>query len=174
MEESILKLFMILFWGLLLLFTATPVSGFAPVQSTVGNQRGPVGINTAVVEAAKPQQLTFLLATKEEGDDAEEGVKKENPYADPNYPELEFVNYDDPEYQVDQGTGDEFFDPDSTEAQIEEMREDRRRRNDECRYSTSSSSLLLLFSFFKCANSALTDILSFCSSIPDLLQGVVE
>mmetsp|Transcript_25848 Transcript_25848/g.31871 ORF Transcript_25848/g.31871 Transcript_25848/m.31871 type:complete len:110 (-) Transcript_25848:1181-1510(-) len=35
-----------------------------------------------------------------------------NPYADPNYPELEFVNYDDPEYEVDQGVTDEYFDTD--------------------------------------------------------------
>ena len=80
-------------------------------------------------------QLIFAKGEEEE----EEAESTENPYADPNYPELEFVNYDDPEYLVDQGTGDEFFDPDSTEAKIEEMREDRRRRNDECKFAISFS-----------------------------------
>jgi len=56
-----------------------------------------------------------------------------NPYADPNYPELEFVNYDDPEYEVDQGVTDEYFD---TDAEVEQMREDRRRKNDEFQFET--------------------------------------
>lgn len=77
------------------------------------------------------KQVTSLQAASEE-----EEEKKENPYADPNYPDLEFVNYDDPEYQVDQGVGDEFFDPESTEAQIEAMREERRMRNDEFQFET--------------------------------------
>ena len=47
--------------------------------------------------------------------------------------QLEFVNYDDPEYQVDQGVSDEFFD---TDEKVEEMREDRRRRNDEFQFET--------------------------------------
>lgn len=73
----------------------------------------------------------------------EEGEKKEeNPYQDPNYPDLEFVNYADPEYQVDQGVGDEFFDPESTEAQIETMREERRLRNDEFQYETYYKEIL--------------------------------
>jgi hypothetical protein len=57
-----------------------------------------------------------------------------NPYADPNYPDLEFVNYDDPAYQVDQG--EDYFDATSTEEQIEEMREERRRKNDEYQFQT--------------------------------------
>jgi hypothetical protein len=119
MEESILNLIMIMLWGLLLLFTATPVTGFSPA-TVIPQQR--------VTTAARP---TYLRAAEKDKEEDEE--KPENPYADPNYPDLEFVNYDDPEYQVDQGTGDEFFDADSTEAQIEAMREDRRRRNDECK-----------------------------------------
>ena len=35
----------------------------------------------------------------EEGDE-DESEKPANPYADPNYPELEFVNYDDPNYTI--------------------------------------------------------------------------
>ena len=76
-------------------------------------------------------QLHATNGKEEEDKDTEE---EDNPYADPNYPELEFVNYDDPEYKVDQGFGDnEVFDDeeDKTLVEIEAMREDRRKRNDE-------------------------------------------
>ena len=61
----------------------------------------------------------------------------ENAYADPNYPDLEFVNYDDPEYAVDQGLDEDpgVFDEDTTQAEIEAMREERRRKNDEVRHA---------------------------------------
>eukprot|EP00526_Cylindrotheca_closterium_P013072 CAMPEP_0113604038 /NCGR_PEP_ID=MMETSP0017_2-20120614/1588_1 /TAXON_ID=2856 /ORGANISM="Cylindrotheca closterium" /LENGTH=443 /DNA_ID=CAMNT_0000512449 /DNA_START=119 /DNA_END=1447 /DNA_ORIENTATION=+ /assembly_acc=CAM_ASM_000147 len=87
---------------------------------------------------SKAPHNSFSLAPLRaaDDDDEEEEEKKENPYADPNYPDLEFVNYDDPEYQVDQGVGDEFFDPESTEAQIEAMREERRMKNDEFQFET--------------------------------------
>lgn len=75
------------------------------------------------------------MAAQASSDDEEE-EKKENPYQDPNYPELEFVDYSDPEYSVDQGTGDEFFDNNDTEAQVEAMREERRVRNDEYQFET--------------------------------------
>jgi len=67
---------------------------------------------------------------------------EENPYQDDNYPELEFVNYSDPEYSVDQG--DEYFGSsgDETEMAIEEMREDRRHRNDEFQFETYFESVL--------------------------------
>lgn len=77
--------------------------------------------------------LTSFAAAKDE----EEDESPFNPYADPNYPELEFVNYDDPEYAVDQG--DEFFaasTKDTTEEEVEAMREERRRRNDEYQFET--------------------------------------
>jgi len=71
-------------------------------------------------------------------DDDEE--PKENPYQDPNYPDLEFVDYSDPEYKVDQGVGDEMYDPTAveqgTEEQIEALREERRVRNDEYQFET--------------------------------------
>lgn len=82
------------------------------------------------------RQNTILLGKlgdnndDEASDDTDEPI---NPYADPNYPDLEFVNYDDPEYVVDQGINDEFF---STEEKVEEMREERRRRNDEYQFQT--------------------------------------
>lgn len=90
-------------------------------------------------------KLAFY-ATAKEDDDAFEDQEpsEENPYADPNYPDLEFVNYSDPEYQVDQGTGDEFYDAAnaSTEEEIERMREERRRRNDEYQFQTYFAEIL--------------------------------
>jgi hypothetical protein len=80
--------------------------------------------------------LTFLAATAED----DEGEEPENPYADPNYPDLEFVNYADPEYTADQG--EEFADELSTEEQIEAMREERRRRNDEFQFQTYFAEVL--------------------------------
>jgi len=73
-----------------------------------------------------------------------------NPYNDPRYPELEFVNYDDPNYEVDQGITDEKLIPvsvsttemDGTEEEIEAMREDRRRRNDEFQFETYHADVL--------------------------------
>ena len=55
--------------------------------------------------------ISVLHVTNGKEEDKDEAEEDENPYADPNYPELEFVNYDDPEYKVDQGFGDnEVFD----------------------------------------------------------------
>ncbi len=81
-------------------------------------------------ESTKIHRASSLMASS---DDEE---KPENPYADPNYPDLEFVNYDDPEYKVDMGLGDEFFDTSSTEERVEAMREERRVRNDEYQFET--------------------------------------
>ncbi|KAL9188815.1 hypothetical protein ACHAXT_007193 [Thalassiosira profunda] len=81
--------------------------------------------------------------TSEDGDD--EDAPPENPYADPNYPDLEFVNYDDPEYAVDQGLGDsEIYDNDDSKtlAEIEAMREERRRKNDEFQFETYHANVL--------------------------------
>lgn len=84
----------------------------------------------------------YPLYGRPDDDDGDKEEEAENPYADPNFPDLEFVNYDDPNYQVDQGTGDEFWDPtreatrEAVEKEVEEMREDRRRRNDEFQFQT--------------------------------------
>jgi hypothetical protein len=81
--------------------------------------------------------LVVVLRATESSAQEEDKEKEINPYADPNYPDLEFVNYDDPEYRgVDQGVGDEFFDPTSTEEQVEAMREERRVKNDEYQFET--------------------------------------
>jgi hypothetical protein len=76
----------------------------------------------------------------------------QNPYADPNYPDLEFIDYSNPNYVVDQGiVEDEFFSTsprntdqkdDEEDMMIEEMREDRRRRNDEYQFETYYTKVL--------------------------------
>mmetsp|Transcript_22256 Transcript_22256/g.32510 ORF Transcript_22256/g.32510 Transcript_22256/m.32510 type:complete len:468 (+) Transcript_22256:80-1483(+) len=87
-----------------------------------------------VLREASVAVPTILRAAPEDEDNDETPF---NPYADPNYPELEFINYDDPEYVVDQG--DEFSGAtteDTTEEEIEAMREERRRKNDEYQFET--------------------------------------
>ncbi len=53
-----------------------------------------------------------------------------------NAPKLEFINYDDPEYSS--GQDDDLYDSsyDTTEEEVEAMREERRRRNDEYQFET--------------------------------------
>lgn len=77
-----------------------------------------------------------------DADDGDNEEAQENPAADPDYPDLEFIDYSDPEYQVDQGNNEELFAADSTDAEIEAMREDRRRRNDEFQFQTYFSDCL--------------------------------
>mmetsp|Transcript_18894 Transcript_18894/g.52767 ORF Transcript_18894/g.52767 Transcript_18894/m.52767 type:complete len:453 (-) Transcript_18894:263-1621(-) len=123
----------ILATGMLVASVATTNAFVAPVH------RQHHGIATAPVTIV-PQPIvahasTCLLAAQSSDDEE----KKENPYQDPNYPELEFVDYSDPEYTVDQGAGDEFFD---TEAEVEAMREERRMRNDEFQFETYYKEIL--------------------------------
>lgn len=85
-------------------------------------------------------------AAEDDGGPSSSSSAGENPYQDPNYPDLEFVDYSDPEYRADRGAGgDEFFDPESaggggidgsTEEQVEAMREERRMQNDEYQFET--------------------------------------
>jgi len=81
----------------------------------------------------------LMAETSDEEMDEEKMV---NIYEDPNYPDLEFIDYSDPEYQIDQGAGDEFFDDTSTEAQVEAMREERRLTNDEFQFETYYKDIL--------------------------------
>ena len=63
-----------------------------------------------------------------------------------NYPfDLEFIDYDDPNYSVDQGfmEGEEYYNPstkglnrEETEAEVEKMREERRVQNDIFQFNT--------------------------------------
>ncbi|KAL3756063.1 hypothetical protein ACHAWU_002642 [Discostella pseudostelligera] len=91
-------------------------------------------------------------------DDAPTNNSNNNPYADPNYPDLEFINYDDPNYSVDQGLEDDYYDDESsfemhsdeddedtedrTLVEIEAMRESRRKRNDEYQFETYHAKVL--------------------------------
>jgi len=78
----------------------------------------------------------------ETSDEEKDEEKMQNIYQDPNYQDLEFIDYSDPEYQIDQGAGDEFFDDTSTEAQVEAMREERRLTNDEFQFETYYKDIL--------------------------------
>lgn len=98
-----------------------------------------------VTNSIRPSSSSFVRKAVPE-DDVEQ---EENPYSDPNFPDLEFVNYDDPNYTVDQGVTDEVFKSsssskkdDGTEEEIEAMREDRRRRNDEFQFETYHANVL--------------------------------
>lgn len=96
-------------------------------------------------------------STASSSSDNDDNDNDVNPYADPNYPDLEFVNYADPEYSADRGLGDDYDDRDyyadrsgsgsntdnaATEAEIERMREERRQRNDEYQFQTYFASIL--------------------------------
>jgi hypothetical protein len=113
------------------LLSAQAVSSFAPSSARP---------RTAFLSS--PRTISFkptsrICATSNDDDKEEEEYK--NPYQDENYPELEFVDYSDPNYVVDQGVSDEFFaapTQDDTEVVIEAMREERRRRNDEYQFQT--------------------------------------
>eukprot|EP00555_Chaetoceros_dichaeta_P002066 CAMPEP_0198249508 /NCGR_PEP_ID=MMETSP1447-20131203/1021_1 /TAXON_ID=420782 /ORGANISM="Chaetoceros dichaeta, Strain CCMP1751" /LENGTH=489 /DNA_ID=CAMNT_0043934165 /DNA_START=30 /DNA_END=1499 /DNA_ORIENTATION=+ len=99
------------------------------------------------VGVSSPSSSSSVLVRRAVPDDDDEDV---NPYNDPNYPDLEFVNYDDPNYVVDQGITEGEFLPasvqpkedDGTEEEIEAMREDRRRRNDEFQFETYHADVL--------------------------------
>lgn len=101
---------------------STRVSGFAPNRAFS---------RTAVLHP-RHNRVGILYSTPDNNDEDE---TKDNPYQDPNYPDLEFVDYSNPEYFVDQGM-DESYREDDTEEMIEAMREERRRRNDEFQFET--------------------------------------
>lgn len=136
--------------AVLLVGSSRGIDAFTPLQQSLSVRHGSVGahahqnahaILSVTTTVAKPS-LLVLMGSSDDGAEEESSSKEINPYADPNYPDLEFVNYDDPEYQVDQGVGDEFFDPDSTEERIEAMREERRMRNDEFQFETYYKEIL--------------------------------
>lgn len=137
---------------LLLLIPAPAIQGFiiAQPRTTVSNS---AGVAFAVIPRKQrtaqqlyhqrvPLPLGTLLFSSPSNDDDDDGDIEEasvsntnvNPYADPNYPDLEFVNYDDPEYAVEQG--EDGFGGTDDEELLEAMREDRRRRNDEYQFQT--------------------------------------
>jgi hypothetical protein len=89
-----------------------------------------------------PRGLLVRLYQQSNSSDDEDDAKEEyiNPYADPNYPDLEFVDYSDPSYSSDRSEyfadidDDENDDDWKTEQEIEKLREERRRQNDEYQY----------------------------------------
>jgi hypothetical protein len=105
--------------------------------------------SSRLFQCRRHQSYVALRARQQEKeDDDEEDKKKINPYADPNYPDLEFVDYSDPEYSINQS--DEYFSttppaPSRQNAEVEkveeqalleEMREEQRRGNDEYQFRT--------------------------------------
>lgn len=94
--------------------------------------------------AQRPRAWKIPARSTKDDDESSAGSDAENPYSDPNYPDLEFVNYADPEYYADQGMGDEFYDPSnaSTDEEIERMREERRKQNDEYQFQTYFAEIL--------------------------------
>lgn len=129
-----------------------PPSSSAAFVAHVGAERHPF-----IVHAPNPSAAVMAMAAdgKEGNDEDTDADASVNPYADPNYPELEFVNYDDPEYMTDQGlTGDDVLTPseqrvlssamseEEAEKEVEKMREDRRRKNDEFQFETYHASFL--------------------------------
>lgn len=120
------------------LFALTLRHSFSSAFSVVAPQQA-----HGVAGQRRARSIALGSTAPQGGEEEESEDEKDttNPYADPSYPDLEFVNYDDPEYVVDQGVDDEFFggsskNKDSTEEEIEEMREDRRKRNDEFQFQT--------------------------------------
>ena len=112
--------------------------------STLGIHQAVARSHPTTVSSSCHSWTIRLQATSDGDGDADDDDTRSqiNPYQDPNYPDLEFVDYSDPDYRVDQGVGDELFDPTistttaNTEEQIEELREERRIRNDEFQFET--------------------------------------
>lgn len=111
-----------------------------------------------------PTQLCLTGTAPDEDDD----MAAVNPYADPNYPDLEFINYSDPAYSINQG--DDYLEQspeDSTEAQMEAMREDQRRRNDEFQFQTYYQRVLRNGESEFCGEWTVYKTSTFLDNIPD-------
>lgn len=103
-------------------------------------------INVSPLSTSPSQpKATILKSSNNSYDDDEE----EDPMKiwKEQYPELEFINYDDPEYAIDQGTDETMFpiispneyaskSKEEIELGIEAMREDRRSKNDIYQFET--------------------------------------
>jgi hypothetical protein len=160
----------------LILLTCTTIDAFG-VSSLRRHQRHPPHNTAAVAGGGLPpphhqlessssrcqiqcprryQSSSVALRARQQekdNDDDDNNKTKINPYADPNYPDLEFVDYSDPEYSINQS--DEYFstnspppsnqnaddndndkDDDNEQVLLEEMREEQRRGNDEYQFRT--------------------------------------
>jgi len=111
----------------------------------------------AATASTRIRSSSFLLfssdSNDQEVDTNDHDDDDDDPYADlkKDYPDLEFINYNDPEYRMDRGLGDDDLDEayltadkndDETLAEIERMREERRRKNDEYQFETYHADVL--------------------------------
>lgn len=113
------------------------------INSQQAPQKSQIALNVARFQLLQPtpfhhKKSSFRLAIQDsdntDGDD-DSDTPAFNPYADPNYPDLEFVNYDDPEYSIDRSLSAAEAGIDD-EVLLEQMREERRVANDEYQYNT--------------------------------------
>jgi hypothetical protein len=100
----------------------------------------PLQSRQVIIACSKPRfqpNTSFQQATRDGDSDEDDDNETPafNPYADPNYPDLEFVNYDDPEYSIDRSLSAAEADIED-ESLLEQMREERRVANDEYQYNT--------------------------------------
>lgn len=103
--------------------------------------------NTAIATIRKPFLLLSSNADDQDSDD--EVDDQDDMYSElkRDYPELEFVNYNDPEYRSSDDELDDSYltadkNDDETLAEIEKMREERRRKNDEYQFETYHANVL--------------------------------
>ena len=128
-------------WLAAALSASQHASAFAPPsvpQPVLGHRASSTSV-VASGGSCRIRAASSVVVVRQSADD-DEDEKPENPYADPEYPDLEFVNYDDPEYSVDQG--EEGYDEEMTLAEVEAMREERRRKNDEYQFETYHANVL--------------------------------
>lgn len=164
-----------LFWNRLVhalaVAVVTPVYGFSP-SSRIGSHSIYEDSDVLVVSSSVHRQVHPITRRQlypfrdgedesrfgDDNNDEDESTK--NPYADPNYPQLEFIDYSNPEYRVDMGLGDELFWTDNSQNRLDPkleseqkardddwvalqaMHEERRRRNDEYQFQTYFANIL--------------------------------
>lgn len=113
---------------------------------------------------------------KDPSPDDDKEDKNKNPY------ELEFIDYDDPNYVTDQGLveGEEDYNPmlskDKTEEEIEKMREERRVQNDIFQFNVSyyfSVYFLFLYVYIMEHLREIADNINNSLSLVDLLHQIL-
>ena len=131
------------------------VSAFSFILPTASSAAA--AFTTSTTTKSSPSTISsrrmqfLLLSTSPDDQDIDD--EDEDPYAQlkKDYPDLEFINYNDPEYRMDRGMGDDDLDEnylaadkndDETLAEIERMREERRRKNDEFQFETYNANIL--------------------------------
>ena len=133
-------------------FSPGPGGGSFSWSSIIATTRTTTASRRSRVHQQRRSHPMGILASSSNGDVTPETYDGDdeivNPYADPNYPDLEFVNYDDPSYYADRSEySDGSIDDvdggvDATLVEIEAMREERRRKNDEYQFETYHANVL--------------------------------